>query len=186
MCLKNNKIKISCKIKFCKINNNMKIHPNFTKYKICCICYDKINLKNLIRCENEKCVDGYICKKCVKKSNNSLRKCPLCRNESDIFLEKIENIIEILPSPELNINNTEEVKYFNIEKIIEFLQKNNTCKKLLNTFILLIVSFFAGIIVSLLFSQDVTKMNVFIIIFIGIVTIIIIMCCARICCKNLD
>lgn len=178
------KIKISCKLKL--INSKIKIHPIILKSKECCICYENIYLKKLVKCENIKCKDGYVCKNCIKKSNNTLQKCPLCRNESDIFLEKKETIVEIPRQFESNLNNTEQVKYYNINKIIKCFFKNKTCVKLCNTLLLLILSFFAGIIVSLLFSQDVTKMNIFIIIFIGIGTIILIIGCAKICCKDLD
>ena len=122
MCFKYNKITISYKIKFCKVNNKIKIHPTFFKKKACCICYDNINIKKLKKCENNKCIDGYVCKECIKKSNNSLKKCPLCRNESNIFLEKKYTIVQVSTPSELNLNNSEENNFYNIKKI-KFLKK---------------------------------------------------------------
>ena len=140
--------------------------------KPCCVCFE--NKKNSIKCSNDKCEDGIICLSCVKKmSTMQLNQCPICRVKMDTFiLKRNSNIIMKKRQIIRNSNNRNNENNCIIEKI----------KILLLSILIVIGSYFTGIIIFMIFKLNSFEIltrgiNPMIFIMIGIIVIMSISVC---------
>jgi hypothetical protein len=80
------------------IKKSVKIFPKETLNIKCCICYELTN--NFIKCSNEKCKEGIICLKCLKKMTpHQKTRCQICQVKTSVFQDVISEPIEIITHP---------------------------------------------------------------------------------------
>ena len=159
---------------------NLKVLPiTILEYHECCICYEKKRKSNLIKCENELCVDGYVCTKCRDASNNILNKCPLCRCDSKKFIIEIKET----PYPILEIENN---KNENIcSKILLFLKDTQLIKMCIFLLLFILSCICVGGFVFVIFGGNVEETNLGTLFVIGIVTILVsYLICGFFCCND--
>jgi hypothetical protein len=140
--------------------------------KPCCVCFE--NKINSIKCSNDKCEDGIICLSCVKKmSTKQLNQCPICRVKMETFIvKKDQNIMVKRRQIINNSNNRNNENNCIIEKI----------KILLLSILIVIGSYFTGIIIFMIFKLNSFEIltrgiNPMIFILIGIIVIMSISVC---------
>jgi hypothetical protein len=141
--------------------------------KPCCVCFE--NKKNSIKCSNDLCEDGIICLLCVKKmSTAQLNQCPICRVKMDTFILKRK--INIMMKRRQIINNSNNIINHTNNCVIEKI------KIMLLLILILVGSYFTGIIIFMLFKSNSFEIftrgiNPFVFILIGILIMLAISTC---------
>ena len=156
---------------------------------ICSICYSNLG-KNYFKCENNRCIDGVICKSCQKQyqEHGLASRCPICRNSSDAF---IVNIADTTEAEDNTSTVTCKCKFkkihfckFNkcdiicIDKISILCEKNCFC----TTISMLFITLFIGYIECTIFQFAETDPIVWF--FSGLLTIIVIYLLSCCICTN--